>query len=274
MRCGGKHCVSSQRTRSKRFIRRYTMSRHLADIQQEFAQALLASAAPAGRLAIYHNNYRANFIKALTLGYPVIARIVGSDFFASLARRFLEQYPSRSGDLHHVGKDFAEFLATDFAAPGSAFEYLADLARLEWAWARALLAADKPALSVDALARHPPAEWPALHFELQPSSTLIASRFPVHTLFDEHRKTLPAITRLDAGSECVAVLRRAHQVAAHRLSAREYTLWQSLRDGLPLETALETALENAHEPESRTEFDLSAALGRLFAAGAVSALGS
>ncbi|MBM4210633.1 MAG: DUF2063 domain-containing protein, partial [Gammaproteobacteria bacterium] len=254
MRCGGKHCVSSQRTRSKRFIRRYTMSRHLADIQQEFAQALLASAAPAGRLAIYHNNYRANFIKALTLGYPVIARIVGSDFFASLARRFLEQYPSRSGDLHHVGKDFAEFLATDFAAPGSAFEYLADLARLEWAWARALLAADKPALSVDALARHPPAEWPALRFELQPSSTLIASRFPVHTLFDEHRKTLPAITRLDAGSECVAVLRRAHQVAAHRLSAREYTLWQSLRDGLPLETALETALENAHEPESRTEF--------------------
>jgi len=250
------------------------MSRHLADIQQGFAQALLASTAPAGRLAIYHNNYRANFIKALTLAYPVIARIVGSDFFECLARRFLEQHPSRSGDLHHVGEDFADFLTAGFAASGSAFEYLADLARLEWAWARALVAAEAATLRVDALAHHPPAEWPALRFELQPALTLIASPFPVHTLFDEHRRALPAITRLDAGGEYVAVLRRQHQVEAHRLSSAEYALWQNLRAGRPLEVALEAALENALEADPRAEFDLTAALGRLFASGAVSALGS
>ncbi len=254
------------------------MSRKLVEIQQAFAQALLTSAVPEGRLAIYHNNCRANFVKALTLSYPVIARIVGSDFFDGLAQRFFERYPSRSGDLHHVGKDFADFLATGFAAPGSAFEYLVDLAHLEWAWSLALLGADAPALGVEALARHPPADWAALRFELQPTLTLVASPFPVHTLFDEHRQTLPAITCLDAGGECVAVLRRQQQVEAHRLSHREYTLWQSLQAGLSLEVALEAALEaasgSAREPEPRAEFDLTTALGRLFASGAVSALGS
>jgi hypothetical protein len=263
-------------------IGRHAMSRSLADIQQAFAQSLRATAVPAGRLAIYHNNHRANFIKALTLGYPVVARIVGSDFFDSLARRFLERHPSRSGDLHHVGENFADFLAAGFAAPGSTFEYLVDLARLEWAWSLALLGADAPALGVEALARHAPAEWPALRFEMQPTLTLIASPFPVHTLFDEHRRTLPAITRLDAGGECVAVLRRQHQVEAHHLSPREYALWHGLHAGLSLEVALEAALAAASgtatgtalEAEPRAEFDLTKALGRLFASGAVSALGS
>lgn len=221
---------------------------------------------PRGRLGIYHNNVRANFGKALALAYPVTARIVGADFFDSLVGDFLARQPSRSGDLHHAGRGFADFLAGGWASAGSPHEYLADLARLEWAWAEALVGADAPAAGVEAIARHPPDHWPSLKFALHPTVTLLASPWPIHTLFDEHRRPEPALVRLDMGGECVAVVRKLLQVTAHRLSAAEHALWAALRDGLTLEQALERMDEGA------STIDLSAALQRLFGSGAVGAV--
>lgn len=240
--------------------------RSLADLQKEFAAMLHSTKPPRGRLGIYHNNMRANFGKALALAYPVTERIVGTDFFGSLADDFRARQPSRSGDLHHAGRGFADFLAGGFASPGAPYEYLADLARLEWAWAEALVGADATAAGIEAIAEHPPEHWPGLEFALHPTVTLLASPWPIHTLFDEHRRPEPAVVRLDMGGECVAVVRNLLQVTAHRLSAAEYALWCALRDGLSLEQALDRMGEQA------PTIDLSGALQRLFGSGAVCAV--
>ena len=216
------------------------MTRSLADIQRDFATMLRADRPPGGRAGIYHNNRRANFCKALALTYPVTARIVGEEFFTRQALDYLALHPSRQGDLHHAGRRFPQFLASGFASRGSDFAYLADLARLEWGWAEALVCADASPVESEALTAFEPAMWPLLRFSLHPSVTLISSNWPIHTIFDEHRRDQPALVSLSAGGECIAVLRRAQIVEAHRLSARcspdrrSARPWNSLSTNLPL----------------------------------------
>jgi hypothetical protein len=258
------------------------MSRYLADIQREFAAMLVATQPPAGCAAIYHNNRRANFRKALALTYPVTARIVGTDFFGRLADEHAVEHPSRHGDLHHAGRHFAGFVGRRIAAAGSAFEYLADLARLEWAWAEALVAADAPTANVEMLRDIDPAAWPRLRLELQPAAAVIVSAWPIHSIFTEHRREEPAFINLHAGGECVAVVRNAGVVEAHRLSAPEGRFWRVLQNGGSLVAALDAALEldagldpgesgvPGTGPEPGDDFDLGLALGRMFATGAVS----
>lgn len=255
------------------------MSRSLERVQRDFAAMLLDPRPPSGRAQIYHHNRRANFRKALALEYPLIERIVGAEFFARLAFEFMAAHPSRSGDLHHVGEAFPAFLAAGLASRGSAYEYLVDLARLEWAWQCALIAADAPALGSDALAAFTPEDWPKLRFVLQPALQVIASPWPLHTLFLEQRREQPGIVHLDSGAECAVVLRQAGIVEVHRLEAHDAVLWQSLASGNALEVALEAALRASSQsappavdpadPATAPAFDLGTALSRLFALGAV-----
>jgi hypothetical protein len=245
------------------------MTRRLADIQKDFATMLRAPHSPGGRAGIYYHNRRANFRKALALTYPVTLRIVGDDFFAALVGDYLERYPSRHGDLHPAGNRFAEFVASGFAEKGSAFAYLADLAKLEWAWAEALLCADAPSVGTEALAAFEPSLWPSLRFRLHPSVALISTPWPILTIFDEHRREHPAIVSLDAGGECVVVLRRAQCVEAHRLNAPEHRMWVALAAGKSLQDALEELLQGNDDAPAGDEVAVREALARLFMLGAV-----
>ena len=243
-------------------------SQRLDAWQREFAVMLSDPVAPRGRAAIYHHNRRANFRKALALEYPLVERIVGAEFFDRLALDFMTANPSRSGDLHHVGEAFPAFLAGGLASRGSAYEYVFDLARLEWAWQCALIAADAPALGPGALAAFPQHEWPRLRLQLQPALRVIESPWPIHTLFVEHRREQPVIVQLTAGGECAGVVRHNGIVEVHRLEESDAALWRALANGASLEAAVAATLE-ATPAET---FELGAALARLFTLGAVANL--
>lgn len=119
----------------------------LADAQQAFAGGLLDAAASAPalaafrgqggeeRYALYRGNLGATWNKTLHAAYPVIAQLVGDEFFGALSREYGRAHPSESGDLNRFGDHFAAFLA---AFPhAAALPYLPDMARLEWALHRA-----------------------------------------------------------------------------------------------------------------------------------------
>ena len=94
------------------------------------------------RIQVYQNNAREAFTKTLRLSYPVVAQLVGDDCFRTLARDYLRQYPSRSGDLTDFGAEFATLLHAMYE--GTGFAYLSDVARLEWACEVVRGAADSP----------------------------------------------------------------------------------------------------------------------------------
>ena len=85
----------------------------------------------AQRLEVYRNNAWQFFLAALERTYPVTQRRVGADFFRQLAREYRAQHPSQHGDLHWIGEAFPAWLADRMT--GTGYEWLADLARLEWA---------------------------------------------------------------------------------------------------------------------------------------------
>jgi hypothetical protein len=158
----------------------------LRELQRSFAAALRdpdapCAVQPAANLAIYRENAAFAFRSALGLEFPVLRRRVGEEYFQQLAHLYRERFPSRSGDLYWVGRDFADFLGTHLA--GGDYAWLADLARLEWARECAAIEGIGDAMGAESLAAFPADQLEHLVFALQPSLRLVESPYPVFSVW-------------------------------------------------------------------------------------------
>ena len=217
---------------------------------------------PESRLRIYQNNARTNFAEALRSTYPVIWRLVGEDYFRQTARAFQRRHPSQSGDLNHAGAAFPDYLRTLHS--DDAFQYLADVATLEWLIQESLLAEDHAHLDLPSLARVDSAAYDALHFTLHPSLRLFQSKFPTLGIWEANAGDAePPALDLDRGGERIAVMRLGGQLRFHHLSAGEYAFLQSLGDGRSFTTAVDDG--TAADPA----FDATLGLRRFVAANAI-----
>ncbi|UTY55945.1 DUF692 family multinuclear iron-containing protein [Massilia sp. erpn] len=165
--------------------------------QQRFAEALFApeqteqllplltGAHLAHRFALYRGNLSATWEKVLHAAYPVIAQLVGEEFFGGLARAYGRAHPSDDGDLNRFGAQFAAFL-TDFA-PAAELPYLPDMARLEWLLHRAHYAPAAEGISAAELAAVPPEEIEARRLLLHPACALCASPWAIVPLWLAHQ---------------------------------------------------------------------------------------
>jgi hypothetical protein len=216
----------------------------LRELQASFAAALRDESAacavlPRENLSIYRNNAAISFRNALALSFPALRRRVGDDYFRQLAMRYRQHHPSRSGDLHWVGKGFAAFLAEDLQ--GSEYAWLADLARLEWSREQAAVATTRAAISVDALARFGPEQLEHLVFSLQPSLELHASDFPIFTIWAANQvENAPPVDQSMPG-ECGLVRARIDGVEVRPLSPGVFSYISALAAGAPLGEAVAIA---------------------------------
>lgn len=212
------------------------------------------------RLAIYRGNLQAGFEKALQLEFPVVATLCGAEFFTVLAREFQRAHPSGSGDLHHIGGPFPGYLRDRFG--GGEHAYFADIAALEWAREESARAMDSDTLDVGVLRDVAPDDLPALRFALHPAVRLVASRWPIFTVWEAHQG--PDDVRhvdLGAGSEYVLVRRAGSGPALERLTAGAFGFLAALADGCTLGAAFDAAI--AAEPD----FDVTASLQRCVVRG-------
>jgi Putative DNA-binding domain len=218
---------------------------------------------PGARLNLYRNNAGAMFTGALERSFPVLARRVGEGYFHRLAAEYRAVHPSRSGDLHWIGRDFPAWLAGHLA--GSEYDWLADLARLEWACEEVLVAAGLPAISTDALGAIAPEELAALRFRLQPALRCISSPFPVWSVWRANQPDQAGeAVAPDRGAEHVVVTRAEDRSALHLRPEAEVRFIAALASGACLQDALESS-------SLRVE-DLAQALAWLFQNGLVVAL--
>lgn len=216
----------------------------LRELQASFAAALRDPAAncavvPRENLSIYRNNAAIAFRNALASSFPVVRRRVGDDYFRQLAVKFREQNPSRSGDLHWVGGDFAAFLAIHLQ--GSEYAWLEDLARLEWSREEASVTAIRPSIGADALSRFMPEQLECLVLLLQPSLRLLASDFPIFTIWSANQVENAPPTDQSLSGEAGLVRARADGVEVRLLAPRLFTFLSALAAGAPLGEAVTTA---------------------------------
>ncbi len=249
----------------------------LRDLQSRFAAAVFeddhgrfAVEVRAGRfggerlLQIYRHNSFASLTRALEAVYPVAARLVGDGFFRYAADCYIRQHPSTSGNLHDFGDRFAAFL--EAFEPAATLPYLADVARLEWAWHRVFHAAGHVALSLEQLAAVPAALHDRLVFALHPATQLLVSEYPILAIWQANQpEAEDQEINLAAGGVRLLVLRRGLDVEFKTLGAGEYQLLRACADGRDFATACAAAF--AAEPE----FDLPGALQQHVLLGTIAA---
>lgn len=206
----------------------------------------------ARRIAVHRNTFFGSLGDAMENAFPVVRRLVGDAFFRAAARAFVEAAPPTAPDLAAYGAGFAVFLA-DFA-PAGGLAYLPDVARLEWARVEATFAADADPLNPAALADAPPADLPRLVLTLHPSARLVASAWPVQSLWEIHQIEPVGSLPDDAAAETVLVVRPADRMVARRLGPGDAAFVAGIAQGATLGEAI--ALAQGAEPA----FDLRSAL--------------
>ncbi|MEW6257463.1 MAG: DNA-binding domain-containing protein [Pseudomonadota bacterium] len=246
--------------------------------QAAFARALLRAELPppagvrtahgagdAGRFAVYRNTVHVGLMRALAARFPVVERLVGPDFFAGMARAFVQDHKPRSPVIMEYGDAFPAFIAG--FAPAGDLAYLPDVARLEAAWTRAYHAADAAPLALSDLA--PLAREDALcaPLRLHPAASLLVSAHPVGTIWCAHQEG-SGVAMDDAiawRGESVLITRPALEVRVTLLPAHDHAFAQAVFAGAPLGAAGEVGLQAA------PGFDFGNALVGLVALGALAA---
>ena len=239
----------------------------LRELQGAFAAALRDDSAacavsPFDNVSIYRNNAAISFRVALEHTFPVVRRRVGDDYFRQLSVQYRARFPSRSGDLHWIGRDFPAFLLEQLR--GGDYAWLADLARLEWSRTQASIVRFEAPVAADVLRRFAPDQLEALVFKLQPSLHLVASEFPIFSVWLANQvENAPPVDQ-SLGGECGMVLGRADLLEVRRLEPQLFSYLCALQAGAPLGEAITSAgLDQA---------TLVSALGFVFNEGLVSSV--
>jgi hypothetical protein len=169
--------------------------------------------------------------------FPVVRKLLGEESFARLASQFVGAGQAISA-LPWLDEEFPRFLRA--FARGASIEYLADIAELEKARAKATRFSGIPSLSPSRLwsaLRHP---IDTMRFELHPSVSLVRSRFPVITICElNHTDNECALEHWGAESALIAGCFRG--AAVWRLSPGGFAFMDALLGGATWAAAVEGA---------------------------------
>lgn len=215
--------------------------------------------APRARFGVYRNNVASALIEALGVRYPVVRRLVGEDFFRAMTRDYVMDNLPKSRVLIGYGADYPDFIAG--FEPAAELAYLADVARLESAHWEAYHAADAAPADPAALAMLAPDDLAVIRTEFHPAAQIVASRFPVVSIWqtNTHDETVRPVN-LAAGEDAL-VTRPGLAVEVRRLPRGAAIFLGALQAGRSLADAAGRAAQ------AEPEFDLPANLAGMIEAG-------
>lgn len=220
----------------------------LRELQQAFMAALydperegpidhIASngLSPTARLRIYRRSCDAIQCSALRTSYPALLALGGEDWFDQTARGYRRAHPSTSGNLQTFGAHLAEYLET--LPAHRAYPYFADVARLEWLRQETILAPPARALAGEVVARSLRRHGAGAQVTLHPSVHVLASDYPVLTIWHFTLEPTPGGLDLDGPGEVVMLWRAGEEVASALLAPASFVYLAALREGAPLGVA-------------------------------------
>ena len=223
----------------------------LREIQEQFARHLqgLPTSPPIAdqvefnqlenrqRLQVYQNNFKLSLTNNLAAIYPVIERLVGEQFFKYACDEFIRNHPSRHGNLHKYGDEFAAFLSS--FDPARSLPYLADMARLEWAYHEVFHEASANKLDIQALQQVKEDQYPNIIFSLHPASRLLASRYPLTKIWQANQVDNPEQINLKERDYFFLVGRRNNENIFQTLNKFDFDFLSLVKSNQRLQTISE-----------------------------------
>lgn len=247
----------------------------LGDLQQAFAEAIAggryhaATAAMAAdgsalrSVALYRRLIRNNYVQVLKITYPVLAQLVGDAYFTTVARGYLTQYPSTSGDLFLYGRHLPVFLQRSDAPP-----LLTELARLEWACHEIHQAADStpvPQAQIQVLASVDPSRVTVRFHE---AARLLSFPIPVYRVWLALQPDASMDNAVDLPlpeeETCVVVTRTDGKIQVTPLAKPDSVVLEALYQGAELASVERMAIK------SDPEFDFPRWWGTVLNLGLIS----
>ena len=218
-------------------------------------------------LQAYRGNAAAHAVRALGTAYPTVQALIGADDFQALARTLWLEQPPLRGDLAQWGDSLSEWLQRHPEL--SAWPYLADCARLDWAVHQCERAADTE-FDASSIARLGDTDPERLHIVLRPGLAVVASPWPIVTIHEAHRAgaTAEALhsarAALQAGTaESALVSRSGWRAQVHPIDPLTAVWTQRLLAG----DSLAAALDAMPEASAAGSFDLATWLGQALPSG-------
>lgn len=226
----------------------------LRELQHSFTEAIVegkyhavtAAMAADGlalrSVALYRRLIRTNYTQVLAVTYPVLRRLVGQRYFDLLARGYLKNYPSTSGDLFSYGRHLPVWLLA-LQVP----RLLVELARLEWVCHEVHQAADAPPLSqgqLDAIASADPSR---AILGLSQAARLLRFSLPVHHVWLALQPDAPTDTAVDLplpeNETCLVVTRADGRIRMATLAGLDYRLLVAMADRKTVAEVEQMAIE-------------------------------
>jgi hypothetical protein len=221
----------------------------LHDIQKDFVDSLISAENKAifqhiersqhltqqQHVDIYRRNILGTFQKTLEAIYAVCFKLVGEEFFSGMAQIYMTSAYSHSPDLEDYGSDFADFIS-DFS-PAKSLPYLADVARLEWAWHRIFSAPDQPEFDFQALANCFETDGDRIIFLLPEESFLLSSPYPIHQIWEmnqDHYSGSQTLILEDGTQHYFFIWRHGIELRIDSLTHLEWELLSRLKNQLCL----------------------------------------
>jgi len=142
------------------------------------------------RLGAYYNAYRIRLIDCLATDFPGLRKEISEESFEYLVLDYLQIYPSEHPSVRWVGQHMVEFLQH---SSHEDHDFLAELASFEWNQGLCFDAADSEQIFLlEDMAFMPPDNWPAMTFQLHPSTRWLDLNWnvvPYWVALDEDEQT-------------------------------------------------------------------------------------
>jgi hypothetical protein len=216
------------------------------------------------RMEIYNRQYWFRVLSGFAEDFPGLRAVLGTRAFDKLAQAYLKDCPSQSFTMRNIGSQLEAWLRKHPKFAGPKQHLAVDMTRLEWADINAFDGKRETPLTPADLAQANPAK---LRLRLQPYISLLDLRYPVDDLllavkkhteeagvasnaFSERHKSkrVTAVARMKPSPLFLAVHRMGEEVYFRRLEREEFTILSQLRDGKPLNAAIESALRKSATP--------------------------
>lgn len=193
------------------------LSRVLRQLEDGRGVATMATGndrlSPLEMIEIYREQYWLRHRDCLREDFASIDHVLcverGEGAFDDLVRAYLRDHPSPSYTLRDLGEHMVRFLETN--EPWSRDPFLADLAKVEWAFVEAFDGPDAPPFDPKTIEGRSEDEWPNARLVFHPSLRRLALRTPAHDYRIAARKEPEGLSRA-AVRDCHVVVYRGPEL--------------------------------------------------------------
>ncbi len=185
------------------------------------------------RIAVYKTNARSLHISVLKDAFPICRKILGDNYFVQISKVYFKSNPSISFDLNQYGETFSEFLdELIISRPELAdYQYLGDLARLEWKIQSAYFSKEDIELDLNKLEKLCRDSSDSMRFHLQPSVSIISAEYPVLKIWTAHQDNkMSGQQNFQCEQEKICVYRKGVEIKAESIDTQTYCLLTAIKN--------------------------------------------